>query len=52
LLSPTDRSQIDVAEKAGFKHCEYMGAIFKARVGKTPPQYRREFSTLRGERLA
>jgi LacI family transcriptional regulator len=49
LLTLTDLPQIDVAEKSGFKHCEYMGAVFKARVGKTPAQYRREFSILSPE---
>jgi LacI family transcriptional regulator len=52
LLSLTDLPQIDVAEKAGFKHCEYMGAVFKARVGKTPAQYRREFRILGTEQHA
>jgi LacI family transcriptional regulator len=45
LLSLTDLPLLDVAEKAGFKHCEYMGAVFKANFGKTPAQYRKEFST-------
>ncbi|MGO8925893.1 MAG: substrate-binding domain-containing protein [Limisphaerales bacterium] len=52
LLRLTDMSQMDVAEQSGFKHCEYMGAVFRTRVGKTPAQYRREFSTLGGDRLA
>ena len=52
LLRLTDMSQMEVSEKSGFKHCEYMGAVFRARVGKTPAQYRREFGTLGVERLA
>jgi LacI family transcriptional regulator len=43
LLSGTDLPQIDIAERAGFKHCEYMGAVFKAIFGKTPAQYRNQF---------
>ena len=41
LLSQTELSLVDIAEKAGFKHQEYMGAVFRARIGKTPAQYRR-----------
>jgi AraC-like DNA-binding protein len=29
-----------VAEKSGFKHQEYMGAVFKKKFGQTPLQYR------------
>ena len=43
LLAESDLPLIDVAERAGFKHQEYLGAIFKAHLGKTPFQYRREF---------
>jgi LacI family transcriptional regulator len=46
LLGGTDLPQIDVAEKAGFKHCEYMGAVFKAHFGITPAQYRKQFIPL------
>jgi LacI family transcriptional regulator len=44
LLAETDLPLIEVAERAGFKHQEYLGAIFKARTGQTPAQYRREAS--------
>ena len=40
LLVRTDLPLIQVAERAGFKHQEYMGAVFRARVGKTPAQLR------------
>jgi len=36
LLRDTDLSLRTVAEKAGFKHQEYMGAVFKTRLGMTP----------------
>src|SRR5262249_46520018 len=41
LLGDTDLALRTVAEKAGFKHQEYMGAVFKSRLGMTPGQYRR-----------
>jgi LacI family transcriptional regulator len=46
LLSQTELSLVDIAEKAGFKHQEYMGAVFRARLGKTPAQYRRAINRL------
>lgn len=42
LLVETDLSLAVVAERAGFKHQEYMGAVFRARVNKTPAQVREE----------
>jgi LacI family transcriptional regulator len=44
LLADTDLPLVDVAERSGFKHQEYLGAVFKARSGKTPAQYRGETS--------
>ena len=44
LLAETDLPLIEVAERSGFKHQEYLGATFKAKTGKTPAQYRREAS--------
>lgn len=41
LLCETDLPLRTVTEKAGFKHQEYMGAVFKARLGITPGQYRK-----------
>jgi LacI family transcriptional regulator len=43
LLKETDLSVRTIAEKAGFKHPEYMAAVFKHRVGVTPVQYRRRY---------
>jgi len=43
LLRDTDLALKTVAEKAGFKHQEYMGAVFKTRLGMTPGQYRKRY---------
>ena len=43
LLKETDLSVRTIAEKAGFKHPEYMAAVFKHRVGVTPVAYRRRY---------
>ena len=40
--SVPDLPLIEVAERSGFKHQEYLGAISKAKTGTTPAQYRRE----------
>jgi len=40
LLTETQLPLAVVAERAGFKHQEYMGAVFKRRVGQTPGQVR------------
>lgn len=42
LLINTDLPLVTVAERAGFKHQEYMGAVFKARLGTTPARLRRD----------
>jgi len=42
LLAQTDMSLTGIARKVGFRHQEYMGAVFKAKAGKTPGQYRKE----------
>jgi LacI family transcriptional regulator len=42
LLATTEISLAAVAEQAGFKHQEYLGAVFRARVGKTPAQVRED----------
>jgi LacI family transcriptional regulator len=43
LLKETDLTVRTVAEKAGFKHPEYMAAVFKSRLGVTPGQYRKRY---------
>jgi LacI family transcriptional regulator len=40
LLRESDLSIRTVAEKSGFRYSEYMAAVFKARLGQTPRQYR------------
>lgn len=42
LLLQTELPLADIAERAGFNHQEYMGAVFKARLGTTPGQFRRQ----------
>ena len=42
LLTKTNLPLAAVAERAGFKHQEYLGAVLKERVGKTPAQVRAE----------
>lgn len=42
LLAQTDMPIRLVAQRAGFGHQEYLGAVFKATFGRTPCQYRRE----------
>lgn len=42
LLTGTDIPMIDVAEKSGFKHCEYMAAVFKSHLKKSPSQFRNQ----------
>jgi LacI family transcriptional regulator len=46
LLRQTELPLRVIAEKAGFNHQEYMGAVFKSRVGATPGQYRRKYHTM------
>jgi LacI family transcriptional regulator len=40
LLIKTHLPLAAVAERSGFKHQEYMGAVFKARLGQTPGRVR------------
>jgi LacI family transcriptional regulator len=42
LLATTEISLAAVAERAGFKHQEYLGAVFRARIGRTPAQVRED----------
>jgi LacI family transcriptional regulator len=41
LLTKTTLPLAAVAERTGFKHQEYMGAVFKTRLGKTPAAVRK-----------
>jgi LacI family transcriptional regulator len=40
LLTSTGLPMIEIAERCGFKHQEYMGAVFRERCGKTPRAFR------------
>jgi LacI family transcriptional regulator len=40
LLAEPSLSLVAVADRAGFKHAEYMHAVFKQKVGMSPGQYR------------
>jgi LacI family transcriptional regulator len=40
LLRETELPLKVIADKAGFTHVEYLGAVFKARLGSTPAKYR------------
>ena len=42
LLSETDFTLAAIADLAGFKHTEYMSAVFKERTGMTPGQFRKQ----------
>ena len=42
LLSQSDLPLRQIARMAGFRHQEYMGVVFRNKIGKTPQQYRRE----------
>lgn len=42
LLAQTDLPLVEIAERTGFKQQEYMGAVFKARLRRTPAQYRQD----------
>jgi LacI family transcriptional regulator len=42
LLTKTDLPLASVAERAGFKHQEYLGAVLRKRIGKTAAQIRAE----------
>ena len=44
LLRETDLPLATVSERAGFRHREYFGAVFKAEVGMTPNQFRQKQS--------
>ena len=41
LLAGTELPIQVIARKAGFRHQVYMGAVFRARLGQTPRQYRK-----------
>jgi len=48
LLAETDLSMVEIAQRSGFSHVEYMSAAFKRTVGVAPSQYRRQSQGLEG----
>ena len=42
LLTQTEMTLTHIARATGFRHQEYLGAVFKLRTGMTPGQFRRE----------
>ena len=40
LLAETDLTMMDIAERSGFRHPEYMTVAFKREIGMTPSDYR------------
>jgi AraC-like DNA-binding protein len=46
LLAETDLSFSQIADRAGFRHPQYMAELFKKKCGKTPGQYRSDFQDL------
>ena len=43
LLRESDLSLVEIAERAGFKRQEYMGAVFRKELNTTPLAYRRQW---------
>ena len=48
LLKSTKLPIRAVAQKSGFNHQEYMGAVFKSHIGMTPGQFRRQSQNGKG----
>jgi LacI family transcriptional regulator len=42
LLKTTDLTLDRIASMAGFRHCEYMSALFKKEIGESPGRFRRQ----------
>jgi LacI family transcriptional regulator len=40
LLAETDLTLTQIADRTGFKHVEYLSAVFKQKIGLSPGQYR------------
>jgi len=41
LLEETELSLIEIAERTGFRHAEYLNVAFKKQTGTTPGSFRR-----------
>lgn len=46
LLRSTDMSMVQIADRSGFRHVEYMSVVFKREVGLTPSAYREQAQRL------
>jgi LacI family transcriptional regulator len=49
LLAATSLKTLAIAEKAGFRHLEYMGVVFRKKLGLTPGEYRKRVTARPGE---
>ena len=47
LLSGTELSLAEIAERAGFRHTEYLSVVFKRECGATPSAFRKEHGARR-----
>ena len=47
LLVATDLPLTEIAERAGYRHSEYLTVVFKREVGQPPSVYRREHRAVR-----
>jgi LacI family transcriptional regulator len=52
LLAETDMPIARIAERCGFGHQEYLGAVFRARLDQTPASYRRSAGRAAAARAA
>ncbi len=52
LLTATDLSLPRIAQLAGFRHQQYMGAVFRKRLKTSPARYRREVAAASGGHAA
>jgi LacI family transcriptional regulator len=48
LLTETDLSLIDIADRAGFSYVEYLSTSFRRETGQSPSAYRRKFRSRHG----
>lgn len=44
LIAETSLPLAEIAEQTGFRHQEYLGAVFKARFHQTPARFRRQYA--------
>ena len=49
LLTETDLSLADIADRAGFSYVEYLSTSFRRQTGQSPSSYRRKFRRQSGQ---